>query len=167
MGAFQKIFFFSSFFKMRFSIQEEGKNKKIFHSFSDAQKETGVQNSVIEATLQRTNSRYHRKSDNKFFLIKKEPPVKILTINGEDFFSLEEIQQKFGLSQTKLLNQLKNKTFPEKIDWFFPEIFSSEFLSSEKSEVDLLREELEEMKKTNDQLKKQLMDLLIELESPN
>ena len=79
---------------MRFSIQEEGKNKKIFHSFSDAQKETGVQNSVIEATLQRTNSRYHRKSDNKFFLIKKEPPVKILTINGEDFFSLEEIQQK-------------------------------------------------------------------------
>ena len=147
---------------MRFSIQEEGKNKKIFHSFSAAQKETGVQNSVIEATLQRTNSRYHRKSDNKFFLFKKEPPVKILTINGEDFFSLEEIQQKFGLSQTKLMNQLKNKTFPEKIDWISPEIFFSE-----KSEVDLLREELENTKRMYDQLKKQFIDLLIELESPN
>ena len=152
---------------MRFSIQEEGKNKKIFHSFSAAQKETGVQNSVIESTLQRTNSRYHRKSDNKFFFINKEPPVKILTINGEDFFSLEEIQQKFGLSQTKLMNQLKNKTFPEKIDWISPEIFSSEFLSSEKSEVDLLREELEEMKKTNDKLRRLLMEYLIALESPS
>ena len=120
-----------------------------------------MQNSVIEATLQRTNSRYHRKSDNKFFLIKREPQVKILTINGEDFFSLEEIQQKFGLSQTKLMNQLKNKTFPEKIDWISPEIFSSE-----KSEVDLLREELEQMKRMNDDLKKQIMDLLMELESP-
>ena len=165
MFCFSKNIFFFFLFKMRFSIQEEGKNKKIFHSFSAAQKETGVQNSVIEATLQRTNSRYHRKSDNKFFLIQKEPQVKILTINGEDFFSLEEIQPKFGLSQTKLLNQLKNKTFPQKIDWISPEIFSSEFFSSEKSEVDFLREELEEMKKTNDQLKKQIIDLLMALES--
>ena len=49
------------------------------------------------------------------------------------------------------MNQLKNKTFPEKIDWISPEIFFSE-----KSEVDLLREELENTKRMYDQLKNSL-----------
>ena len=110
---------------MRFSIQEQNQPKQFFHFIPAAQKETGIPNSIIKSALERINPRYHRKSDNKIFFIQKEPQIKILTIAEEDFFSLEELKEKFGLSPTKIFNQLKNKSVPQKIDWISPELFSS------------------------------------------
>ena len=71
---------------MRFSIQEDGRAKMFFHIPADAQKETGLDHSLIKTVLERKNSCYHRKSDNKLFFIRKEPAVKILTVQGKDFF---------------------------------------------------------------------------------
>ena len=141
-----------------------------FHIPADAQKETGLHLSLIKAVLERKNSCYHRKSDNKLFFIRKEPAVKILTVEGKDFFSLEEIQQEFGLAPTKFMNQIKNQNFPHKIDWISPEILSPESSSSEKSEVESLREEMrkkfsevesvrEEMRKEIDFLSARVLQL--------
>ena len=103
---------------MRFSIQEQNEKKMFFHSPAAANKVTGLHLTTIKTILERGgNPTYHRKSDNKLFEIRKEDPIKILEIEGEDFFSLEEIQAKFGLSPTKFLNQVKNDQFAKKIDW--------------------------------------------------
>ena len=138
---------------MRFSIQEVGKAKRFFHLPADAQKETGLDHCLIKKVLERKNCSYHRKSDNKLFSIQKEDKIKLLTVQGKDFFSLEEIQQEFGLSPTVFMNRIKNQKFPHEIDWISPEILSpGESVSeakNEKSEVEFLREE---MKKKFDEL---------------
>ena len=128
---------------MRFSIQEAGKAKRFFHIPADAQKETGLHLSTIKAVLKRKNSCYHRPSDNKLYFIRKEPAVKILTVAGKDFFSLEEIQQEFGLTPTKFMNQIKNQNFPHKIDWIAPEILSPENSSSSETFSETSSEESE------------------------
>ena len=130
---------------MRFSVQEDGKAKQFFHLPADAQKETGVHHSLIKGVLGRSNSSYHHKSDNKLFVIQKEPPVKLLTVQGKDFFSLEEILSP-GSSG------------------------SSSETKSEKSEVELLREEMQkqfaefesfraQMKKENELLASRVLKL--------
>ena len=156
---------------MRFSIQEDGKAKMFFHIPADAQKETGLHLSLIKAVLERKNSCYHRESDNKLFFIRKEPAVKILMVEGKDFFSLEEIQNMFQLSPTIFMNQIKNQKFPHKIDWISPEILSpGSSSSSEKSEIESLREEMrkkfdefesrqEEMRKEIDFLSARVLQL--------
>ena len=64
-------------------------------------------------------------------------------IEGEDFFSLEEIQAKFNLSPTKFLNQVKNDKFAKKIDWISPELFPGNESETEKiDELEILREEM-------------------------
>ena len=122
-----------------------------FHSPAAANKVTGLHLTTIKTILERGgNPTYHRKSDNKLFEIRKEDPIKILEIEGEDFFSLEEIQAKFGLSPTKFLNQVKNDQFAKKIDWISPELFPGNESETEKiderSEAELalkiLREEM-------------------------
>ena len=161
---------------MRFSVQEDGKAKRFFHLPADAQKETGVHHSLIKGVLGRSNSSYHRKSDNKLFVIQKEPPVKLLTVQGKDFFSLEEIQSEFKLSPTVFANQIRNQKFPHEVDWVSPEILSpgssgsSSETKSEKSEVELLREEMQkqfaefesfraQMKKENELLASRVLKL--------
>ena len=68
------------------------------------QKVTGLHLTTIKTILERGgNPNYHRKSDNKLFEILEEPPIKILTIEGKDFFSLEEIEKEFALSPTKFM----------------------------------------------------------------
>ena len=152
----KKHFFFPPT-KMRFSIQEDGQNKKFFHTSADAQKETGLKFSVIKTVLERNNSSHHRRSDNKLFFIKKESPVKILTVQGKDFFSLEEIQQEFGLTPTKFMNQIKNQNFPHTIDWISPEILSPRNSSSEKSsEVESLRKEMRKKFSEVESLRKEM-----------
>ena len=112
---------------MRFSIQEQNEKKMFFHVPSAAQKATGLHLTTIKTILERGgNPNYHRKSDNKLFVIQKEDPIKILTIEGEDFFSLEDIQTKFELSPTKFLNQVKNGKFAKRIDWISAELSSPE-----------------------------------------
>ena len=71
---------------MRFSIQENGQNKKFFHTLAAAQKETGLNIPTIKSVLERNNSCHHRRSDNKIFFIKKESPVKILTMKEKISF---------------------------------------------------------------------------------
>ena len=118
---------------MRFSIQEQNGKKMFFHSPAAANKVTGLHLTTIKTILERGgNPTYHRKSDNKLFEIRKEDPIKILEIEGEDFFSLEEIQAKFGLSPTKFLNQVKNDQFAKKIDWISPELFPGNESETEK-----------------------------------
>ena len=160
---------------MRFSVQEDGKAKRFFHLPADAQKETGVHHSLIKGVLGRSNSSYHRKSDNKLFVIQKEPPVKLLTVQGKDFFSLEEIQSEFKISPTVFANQIRNHKFPHEVDWISPEIlspgsFSPSETKSEKSEIELLREEMQkqfaefesfraQMKKENELLAARVLKL--------
>ena len=159
---------------MRFSIQEDGKAKRFFHLLADAQKETGVHHSLIKGVLARKNSSYHRKSDNKLFVIQKEPAVKLLTVQGKDFFSLEEIQSEFKLSLTVFVNQIRNQKlkFPHEVDWVSPEILDSRggLGSPRKSEVELLREEMQkqfaefesfraQMKKENELLASRVLKL--------
>ena len=138
---------------MRFSIQEQNEKKMFFHSPAAANKVTGLHLTTIKTILERGgNPTYHRKSDNKLFEIRKEDPIKILKIEGEDFFSLEEIQAKFGLSPTKFLNQVKNDQFAKKIDWISPELFPGSEASNEsetekideRSEAELALEVLRE-----------------------
>ena len=134
---------------MRFSIQEQNGKKMFFHSPAAANKVTGLHLTTIKTILERGgNPTYHRKSDNKLFEIRKEDPIKILEIEGEDFFSLEEIQAKFGLSPTKFLNQVKNDQFAKKIDWISPELSPGSEASNESEtekidELEILREQFE------------------------
>ena len=136
---------------MRFSIQEQNGKKMFFHSPAAANKVTGLHLTTIKTILERGgNPTYHRKSDNKLFEIRKEDPIKILEIEGEDFFSLEEIQAKFGLSPTKFLSQVKNDQFAKKIDWISPELFPGNESETEKIDerseaelaLEILREEM-------------------------
>ena len=130
---------------MRFSIQEQNGKKMIFHSFAEAHKVTGVHFTTIKTTLERgANPIYHRKSDNKLFEIRKEDPIRLIMIEGEDFFSLEEIQAKFGLSPTIFLNQVKNDKFAKRIDWISPELFpGGEAKRAKPDEIKILRSQFE------------------------
>ena len=117
----------------------------IFHSFAEAHKVTGVHFTTIKTTLERgANPIYHRRSDNKLFEIRKEDPIRLIMIEGEDFFSLEEIQAKFGLSPTIFLNQVKNDKFAKRIDWISPELFpGGEAKRAKPDEIKILRFQFE------------------------
>ena len=111
----------------------------VFSSSCCGTKFTGLHLTTIKTILDRGgNPNYHRKSDNKLFEILEEQPIKILTIEGKDFFSLEEIEKEFALSPTKFMNQVKNKKFAKQIDWISDELFP-EKLQQEK-EPDLQAE---------------------------
>ena len=119
---------------MRFSIQEQNGKKMFFHSPAAANKVTGLHLTTIK-----NDSRKRRKSDlssqvptTNSLKSGKKIQFKILEIEGEDFFSLEEIQAKFGLSPTKFLNQVKNDQFAKKIDWISPELFPGNESETEK-----------------------------------
>ena len=154
---------------MRFSIQEQNEKKMFFHSPAAANKVTGLHLTTIKTILERGgNPTYHRKSDNKLFEIRKEDPIKILEIEGEDFFSLEEIQAKFGLSPTKFLNQVKNDKFAKKIDWISPELFPGNESETEKiderSEAELALEVLrEEMRSQFEKYQAEMSNLHAEI----
>ena len=94
-----------------------------FHVLPAAEKATGLSRQTIRSVLERGNKVYHRKSDHKLFIISKEDPILIAKIEGEDFFSLEEIQEKLGLTPTRFLNQIKSGKFAKKIDWISDELF--------------------------------------------
>ena len=142
---------------MRFSVREQNEKKMFFHLPAAAQKVTGLHLTTIKTILDRGgNPNYHRKSDNKLFEILEEPPIKILTIEGKDFFSLEEIEKEFALSPTKFMNQVKNKKFAKQIDWISDELFP-EKLQQEK-EPDL-RVEMKKLQEENERLSARLEDL--------
>ena len=96
---------------MKFSIQEEGKEKQIFFTFKEAQEKTGLPSKTILRVLKSENIKYFRRADKKVFWIQQEVESPFIQIDGEDFFTAEEIQERFGLSRTVFFNQLcKKKT---------------------------------------------------------
>ena len=96
---------------MKFSIQEEGKEKQIFFTFKEASEKTGLPSKTIVRVLKSGNEKYFRRADKKVFWIQEEDAVPFIQIDGEDFFNAEEIQERFGLSRTVFFNQLcKKKT---------------------------------------------------------
>ena len=142
---------------MRFSVRKQNEKKMFFHLPAAAQKVTGLHLTTIKTILDRGgNPNYHRKSDNKLFEILEEQPIKILTIEGKDFFSLEEIEKEFALSPTKFMNQVKNKKFAKQIDWISDELFP-EKLQQEK-EPDL-QAEMKKLQEENERLSARLEDL--------
>ena len=115
-----------------------------FHSLPAAEKVTGLNRKTIQDVLERGNKVYHRKSDHKLFTISKEEPILVAKIEGEDFFSLEEIHEKLGLSPTRFLNQIKSGKFAKKIDWISDELFPGNESKTEKiDELEILRSQFE------------------------
>ena len=129
--------------KMRFSVEVQDEPKMFFHVIPAAEKATGLSRQTIRSVLKRGNHSYHRKSDNKLFFIIPEDPILIAKIEGEDFFSLEEIQEKLGLTPTIFLNQIKSGQFAKKIDWISDELFPEKAKQEkEPDELEVLREEM-------------------------
>ena len=96
---------------MKFSIQEEGGEKQIFFTFKEASEKTGIPSKTILRVLKSGNIKYFRRADKKTFFIEEEDQTPFIQIDGEDFFTAEEIQERFGLSRTVFFNQLcKKKT---------------------------------------------------------
>ena len=96
---------------MKFSIQEEGKEKQIFFTFKEASEKTGIPSKTILRVLKSGRNKYFRRSDEKTFWIQNEETFPFIQIDGEDFFTAEEVQERFGISRTVLFNQLcKKKT---------------------------------------------------------
>ena len=94
---------------MKFSIQEEGHDKQIFFTFKEASAQTGLPSKVILRVLQSEQIKYVRRVDKKVFWIREEEESPFIQIDGEDFFTAEEIQERFGLSRTVFFNQLSKK----------------------------------------------------------
>ena len=96
---------------MKFSIQEEGGDKQIFFTFKEASEKTGLTSKNIARVLKSGRNKYFRRSDKKTFWIQDEDQTPFIQIDGKDFFTAEEIQERFGLSRTVFFNQLcKKKT---------------------------------------------------------
>ena len=100
---------FFSPFEMKFSIQEEGGEKQIFFTFKEASEKTGLPSKTILRVLRSERDKYFRRVDKKTFWIKEEDTTPFIQIDGEDFFSAEEIQERFGISRTVFFNQLCKK----------------------------------------------------------
>ena len=94
---------------MKFSIQEEGKDKQIFFTFKEASEKTGILSKRIAQTLRSGRNKYFRRSDKKTFWIQNEETTPFIQIDGEDFFTADEIQERFGVSRTLFFNQLAKK----------------------------------------------------------
>ena len=94
---------------MKFSIQEEGQEKQIFFTFRDASEKTGLPSKTIYRVLKSGNNKYFRRADKKTFWIQEEDTDPFIQIDGEDFFTAEEVQERFGVSRTVFFNQLAKK----------------------------------------------------------
>ena len=151
---------------MRFSIEVQDEPKMFFHSFPAAEKATGLNRQTIRDVLERGNKVYHRKADHKLFHITKEDPILIARIEGEEFFSLEEIQTKLDLSPTKFLNQIKSGKFAKQIDWISDELFPEKNQQVKKSdELEEIKSQLKEMKLQMEEMKLQFERKMEEMKS--
>ena len=125
---------------MKFSIQDEGQEKQIFFTFREASEKTGLTSKTIVRVLKSGNGKYFRRADKKTFWIQKEESSPFIQIDGEDFFSAEEVQERFELSRTVLFNQLcKRRTHfldsqekSHEVTWLSPSL--EEFIDLVKKE---------------------------------
>ena len=147
---------------MRFSIEAQNEPKMFFHSFPAAEKATGLNRQTIRDVLERGNKVYHRKADHKLFHISKEDPILIARIEGEEFFSLEEIHTKLDFSPTRFLNQIKSGKFAKKIDWISDELFPEK--NQQEKEQDKLEEIKSQLEKMKSQLEKKMEEMKLQFE---
>ena len=92
---------------MKFSIQEEGKEKQIFFNFQSASHATGIPSPTINYVLKKKATPiYRRRKDGVKFTIKNEEEKPFATIGGKDYKSFGEIEMDFGISRTLFINQL-------------------------------------------------------------
>ena len=95
---------------MKFSIQEAGGEKQIFFTFKEASEKTGLTSKNIARVLKSGRNKYFRRSDKKTFWIQNEEITPFIQIDGEDFFSAEEIQERFGIFERLcLINFVERK----------------------------------------------------------
>ena len=119
--------------KMRFSIQEERKEKQIFFTFKEAIEKTGISSGTLFRFLKGENfnedRKFTRRSDKKVFFIQVEDDDPFIQTDGENIFSVEEIAETFNISRTVFLNQILRKKnhfldsqeISHKITWKSPE----------------------------------------------
>ena len=91
----------------------------------------------------------------------------IAKIEGEKFFSLEEIHAKLGLSPTIFLNQINSGKFAKKIDWISDELFPERNQQGKKSDEleEKIKSQLEEMKSQfEEKIKSQLEEMKSQFE---
>ena len=93
---------------MKFSIQEEEKEKQIFLTFKEASEQTGIPISNIWRVLKRENKKFKRKDGKVFFIQEEETNEPFLQVDGEDIFDYVELE-KFGISSQCFLNQILKK----------------------------------------------------------
>ena len=92
---------------MKFSIQEEGKEKQIFFTFQSASQATGIPSTAIHYVLKKKATPiYRRRKDGVKFIIINEEEEPFATINGKDYKSFEDVETDFGISRTLFINQL-------------------------------------------------------------
>ena len=143
-----------------------GRTQDVFPFFSRGRKSHRVESANHQRRFGKRNKVYHRKADHKLFHISKEDPILVARIEGEEFFSLEEIQTKLGLSPTRFLNQIKSGKFAKKIDWISDELFSERNQQVKKSdELEEIKSQLEEMKlQFEEKIKSQLEEMKSQFE---
>ena len=91
---------------MKFSIQEEDGEKQYFLSFQDAAKKTGINPLSIVRILRSDKDYFRRRSDKKVIFIRREEDEPFIQIDGEDFNTFEEINEKFRLRRQVFYKQL-------------------------------------------------------------
>ena len=93
---------------MKFSIQEEGQDKQIFFTFKEASAQTGLPSKVILRVLQSGQIKYERRADKKVFWIREEETeFPFIQIDGEDFFTAEQIQETIWVIPHSFLQSIK------------------------------------------------------------
>ena len=70
---------------MKFSIQEEGREKQIFFTFKEANEKTGIPSSNIWRVLKRENKKFKRK-DGKVFSFRKKRQMNLFSKLMEKIF---------------------------------------------------------------------------------
>ena len=129
---------------MKFSIQEEGKEKQIFFTFKDASNQSGLPSKTILRVLKSGQFKYERRADKKVFWIQEEEESPFIQIDGEDFFTAEEIQERFGVSRTvfsinsarKKLIFLDSQEKSHEITWASPRLEKFLGLIKEKAAIE-------------------------------
>ena len=95
---------------MKFSIQEEGKEKQIFLTFKEASEKTGLPSKTILRVLNSERDKYFRRVDKKTFWIKEEDEAPFIQIDGEYFSPLNKFRRDLGcLEQFSLINSQRKK----------------------------------------------------------
>ena len=99
---------------MEFQITTDGKITK-YNYFKDAAKDLDITSKTIHRFLNNSvgGGKFQRRSDKKVFFIERTTQLleTIITIDGEDFYSIPQILKTFGLRQKNFLSQMAKNHF--------------------------------------------------------